>query len=285
MPTEASALPAADERRQSAERTRKTWKPRIRLQDSRAARAALFVVNISTFLTLWEVFARSGVVNVIFLPPPSMIAARLAEAFASGELNQHLAFSARNYVVGVVIAALVGIPLGLAAGSSGILYRVLRPYIWASASLPRMAWLPLLIMIFGYTNTSKLTLIFMAAIFPIIINTMAGVSCVDGSLMTAGKVFGARSIQRYAYIVVPHAIPYIFSGFKQGVARSLAAVVVSEMFGGSRGIGFLMIAASKKFDSAMLFAMLIIIVVAALVVVRGVDFLEAKLAPWQKRAL
>ena len=84
------------------------------------------------------------------------------------------------------------------------------------------------------------------------------------------------------FIVVPHAIPYIFSGFKQGLARSLAAVVVSEMFGGSSGVGYVMILASKRFNSPLLFAMLILIVIAALLIVRGVDFAEDKLAPWRR---
>lgn len=244
--------------------------------------SALFIVNITTFLLAWEIFARAEVVNAIFLPSPTQIAETLVDLVASGELSSHLAFSAKNLALGVGLGALVGIPLGLAAGTSRLFYRLIKPYVWAMASLPRVAWLPLLIMIFGYTNGSKITLIFMAAVFPMIINSLAGVRTVDRDLITAGKVFGAKWHDRYLQIVVPHAIPYIFSGFKQGLARSLAAVVVSEMFGGSQGIGYLMVLAAKRFDSPTLYAMLILVVIAALLIVRGVDWLEAKLAPWRR---
>ena len=253
-----------------------------RIAEKRSFWVMLFVFNISAFTLMWELFTRAEIVNAIFLPPPSEVIRALADGFAAGELDGHIVFSARNFTVGVGIAALVGIPLGLAAGSSRLFYRLVKPYVWAMASLPRVAWLPLLIMIFGYTNGSKLTLIFMAAVFPMIINSLAGVRSVDSNLLVAGRVFGAKWRHRYLHIVVPHAIPYIFSGFKQGLARSLAAVVVSEMFGGSQGVGYVMVLAGKRFDSPLLFAMLILIVIAALLIVRGVDWLENRLAPWRR---
>lgn len=256
----------------------------VRLTERRGFYPFLFVVNMTGFLVMWELFTKAEVVNQIFVPAPSRVTETLWGLFASGELTPHLIFSGTNLATGVGIGAVVGIPLGLAAGSNRFLYRLVRPYVFALAALPRVAWLPLLIMIFGYSNTSKVTLIFMAAFFPMVINSLAGVRTVDPDLLIAGRVFGARWHQRYTHIVVPHAIPYIFSGFKQGLARSLAAAVVSEMFGGSQGIGYLMVLAGKRFDSPTLYAMLVLVVITALVIVRGADLLEARVAPWRRRS-
>lgn len=239
------------------------------------------VVNLTLFFVGWELFARSGVVSSLFLPEPTRMWTALMDEFSRGDLWGHLGYSARNFAIGVLLAVVIGVPLGLAAGSNRLFYRLLSPYIWGMSSVPRIAWLPLLILIFGFSEMSKLILIFISAVFPMIINGLAGVKTVDRTLLTAGKVFGAKWRHRYVKIVLPHALPYIVSGFKQGMTRALAAVVVSEMFGGSQGIGFVIVMAGQRFNVALLYALLVFIVLAALVIVAVVDRLERRLAPWR----
>lgn len=252
-----------------------------RLLGERTFWSAFTAINLSLFFVVWQLIADSGVVSSLFLPAPTDMWIALMKAFDAGELSGHLAYSGRNFAIGILIAAAVGVPLGLAAGSSRGFYRFLSPYIWGMSSVPRVAWLPLLILIFGFSEASKLLLIFISAVFPMIINGLAGVNTVDRTLLTAGKVFGAKWRHRYAKIVLPHALPYIFSGFKQGMTRALAAVVVSEMFGGSQGIGYVIVLAGQRFNVALLYALLVLIVLAALLIVIVVDRLERRLAPWR----
>lgn len=239
------------------------------------------VVQVAAFFAVWELVARSGAISSLFLPRPSAMAAELWRLAGEGGLWSHLRFSLTNFALGVGAGTVVGVVVGLLAGINPFVRRVMNPYLWVMASLPRIAWLPLLLLIFGYSNMSKLTLIFMSAVFPIIINTLAGVRTIDRQLLNAGRIFGARRYEIETLITLPHTLPFIVVGFKQGVTRALAAVVVSEMFGGSQGIGYLIVLAGQRFQTALLFGLLLFFVVLALVVVRVVDVAERRFVGWR----
>lgn len=246
----------------------------------------LVVLNLTTFFILWELFARAGIVNPLFLPRASDMFITLWEGLGSeGTIRENLFISLRLFSMGMLAAAVVGIPLGLIMGASKVVDAIFSPYVWAMASLPRVALMPLLILILGFSDSAKFTLIFLSAIFPIIINCMAGVKTVDPSLVRAGKVFGARKADLYRKVIFPYTLPFIISGLNQGMTRGLVGLVIAEIFGGNSGLGYLTVRAAESFNSPLLFAVLLLLVVFSLTFVQSVRWLENKVAPWRNVAM
>lgn len=244
--------------------------------------AALIVLNLTVFFIAWELFARAEVINPLFLPRASDVFITLYEGLSPGGIIlDHIFISLRLFGIGMAAAAIVGIPIGLIMGASKVVDGIFSPYVWAMASLPRVALMPLLILILGFSDQAKLTLIFLSAIFPIIINCMAGVKTVDQSLVRAGQVFGASKPALYRKVIFPYTLPFIISGLNQGMTRGLVGLVIAEIFGGNSGLGYLTVRASEMFNSPLLYAVLLILVIISLAFVQSVRWLEIKVAPWR----
>lgn len=255
------------------------------MPESRLARWALVALNLAVFFAIWQHVAANEIVNPLFFPEPTEIARAMREGFADGTLGEALAWSMENFAIGMVAAAVVGIPVGLLMGTSPIVYSLLSPYVWAMASLPRVAITPLLILILGFSQWAELTLIFLSALFPIIINCMAGPKTVDPSLLRAGRVFGASKLALYVKVVFPFTLPFIVAGLNQGLTRGLVGMVIAEIFGGNRGLGYVIQRAGEQFDSALLYAGLLLLVVVSLTLVQLLRVLEARVAPWRNQAV
>ena len=182
----------------------------------------------------------------------------------------------------LIIACIIGIPAGLLMGGNKIVEKILSPYVWALASVPRIALVPLFILFLGFSVKMQVTIITLSAVFPIIINSWAGVKTTDKSLLSAAKVFGANRFQLYMKVVLPYTLPFIISGIQQGIGRGLVAVIIAEIFGGSRGLGYLVNRSADTFDSALMYAVLLLLVVVSLCLVQLTRWLEAYVAPWRR---
>jgi ABC-type nitrate/sulfonate/bicarbonate transport system permease component len=242
------------------------------------------VLNLTVFFIVWELFARSEVVSDLFLPRPSDIWAAVVEGFQIGLFQQHLLYSLRNFALGLGLATLVGVPIGLLMGANRVVDSIFSPYVWSMASLPRIALVPLFILILGFSDVMKVSIIFLSAIFPIIINCMAGVKTTDPSLLRAARVFGAGRRQLYTKVVFPFTLPFIISGINQGMTRGLVGLIIAEIFGGNRGLGFLIVRSADTYNSPRLFAVLIMLVIVSLSFVQGIRWVEHKVAPWRREA-
>jgi len=241
------------------------------------------IINFAIFFILWEIIARMGVVSKLLLPPISEVVTETLEMAENGELGRHVSFSATNFTLGFLIAAITGIPLGLLLGASRKLDIILGPYIWAFFSTPRLALLPLITVALGFGMSSKVFLIFIGAFFIIVINTWAGVKTVEQSLVHAGKVFGANRMQIFSKIVVPYTLPFIIVGLRLGVTRAVVVTVVSEMLASSRGMGYVIIRAVDAFNSARLFSMIVLLVIFSMIMVTFLRKLEEWVAPWREK--
>jgi NitT/TauT family transport system permease protein len=249
------------------------------------------VVNISCFFAIWELFARSGAISPLFFPKASSMFVALWNglttsappgAIVSGSIRDHLFYSLSNLGLGLIIACIVGIPAGLLMGGNKIVEKILSPYVWALASVPRIALVPLFILFLGFSVKMQVTIITLAAVFPIIINAWAGVKTTEKSLLSAAKVFGANRRQLYMKVVLPYTLPFIISGIQQGIGRGLVAVIIAEIFGGSRGLGYLVNRSADTFDSALMYAVLFLLVVVSLTLVQATRWLESYVAPWRR---
>ena len=246
--------------------------------------AVITVVNLAVFFVGWQLVARTEIVSPLFLPKPTDIFVALKDGFADGSLFTAIGWSAEHFAIGMGIAIVVGVPLGLLMGSSKVVDAILSPYVWAMASLPRVAIVPLLILILGFSARAEVTLIFLSALFPIMINCMAGPRTVEASLLRAGRVFGANRFQMYVKIVFPYTLPFIISGINQGMTRGLVGMVIAEIFGGNQGLGYVTQRAGETFNAALLYGALFVLVLFSLTFVQTIRWLEVKVAPWRHQA-
>jgi NitT/TauT family transport system permease protein len=249
------------------------------------------VVNLTIFFCIWELFARSGAVSSLFLPTASSMFKALwvgltttapPGAVISGSIRDHLFYSLTNLGGGRVIACAIGVPAGLLMGGNRYVERILSPYVWALASLPRIALVPLFILFLGFTLKMQITIIVLSAVFPIIINAWAGVKTTEKSLLAAAKVFGASRRELYTKVVLPYTLPFIIAGIQQGIGRGLIGVIIAEIFGGSRGLGYLVNRSADTFNSSLMYAVLFLLVVVSLTLIQLTRWLEAYVAPWRR---
>ncbi len=247
-------------------------------------------INLITFFILWELMVIYGEINPLFLPKASEMFAELwvglttrapEGAVFSGSILDHFLHSFKNLMFGLGIACLIGIPGGLLMGGNKYIESILSPYVWALASLPRIALVPLFILFLGFTTKMQVTIIVISAVFPIMINSWAGVKTTEKSLLAAARVFGANRVQLYVKVVLPYTLPFIISGIQQGIGRGLIGVVIAELFGGSNGLGYLIQRSADTFNTAMTFAVLLLLIVMSLSLINFTRWLEAYVAPWR----
>lgn len=247
----------------------------------RFGRALVTIVNVGAFLLLWEWAVASGGIPALFVPRVSDIGRAIGTMANNGQLALHVSYSATNFVWGFGLACIVGIPLGLLMGASRWVDAIFGPYVWALYATPRIALQPLFILWLGFTVESKVLLIFLSAVMPIIITSMDGVKTVDASLLKAARVFGASKLQLYTRVILPFTVPFIMTGLRQGVGRGLIGLLVSEMFGSARGVGYIIARAGQNMDAPEMFAMLVLLVAFSVVLVYVMAVLEKRVAPWR----
>jgi NitT/TauT family transport system permease protein len=243
------------------------------------------VLNLSIFFLIWELVARAELINTLFFPKISDTFSAMWTGFTDGTIPPELWHSISNLLIGLAISAAIGIPVGLFMGASRTADLILSPYVWAMTSLPRVALIPLLILILGFGNEMQLTIIVLSAVFPIMVNCMAGVKTVDPSLVRAGQVFGTNRPQMYLKVILPFTLPFVISGINQGIARGLVGMLIGELLGGGgNGLGFLLDRAGDRFDAPMLYAVLIILAVMSVSLIQFMNWLERRVAPWRDRS-
>jgi NitT/TauT family transport system permease protein len=249
------------------------------------------VINLTVFFCIWELFARSGAVSPLFFPRASSMFEALWNgltttappgAVVSGSIRDHLLYTLTDLGIGLAIACVVGIPAGLLMGGNRYVEKIFSPYVWALASLPRIALVPLFILFLGFTVKMQITIVTLSAVFPIIINAWAGVKTTDKSLLAAARVFGASRWELYTKVVLPFTLPFIISGIQQGIGRGLVGVIIAEIFGGSHGLGYLVDRSADTFNSALMYAVLFLLVVVSLTLIQITRWLEAYVAPWRQ---
>jgi NitT/TauT family transport system permease protein len=252
--------------------------------------SVITIINLTVFFVGWEIFARSGIVNNIFIPRPSDMFETLWLGLTQptpivtvgGNLADHVLYSLRNLAIGVVIACVIGIPLGLLMGANRWVGTILSPYVWAISSMPRIALVPLFIIFLGFSVEMHLSIIVLSAVFPIMINSWAGVKTTDTSLLAAARVFGAKRLHLYTKVIFPFTLPFIIVGIQQGIGRGLVGLTIAEILGGSRGIGFLIVRSADSFNAPLMFGVLFILVMVSLGLIQITRWTEAKVAPWRR---
>ncbi len=241
----------------------------------------VFVIEIVFIILIWQ-FLQGGIeiFPIKFVPAPSGIFTELVDLLGDTRTYDHILYSLRSFVVGYVLAAVVGITVGLLVGGSKLAELTIGPLVWTSYAVPRSALAPMIIVWFGLGLMSKVTLVFLLAVFPIIINTMEGVRHVDKTLVNAGKVFGGSTMQILRKIVVPALLPFILIGLRIAVVRGFIGVLLGEFLGSFKGLGKILNTASYNFETARALAIVVILIFLANVTMFLVSSIKKWVAPW-----
>lgn len=247
-------------------------------------RAALGVSSIALLLLAWEVFARSGAVTPFMLPPLSAVLARIWSDALGGELWLNIAVTLYRALAGFLIAAVAGVALGLLMANNRVANWFFDPIISAGFPMPKIAFLPIIILWFGLYDFSKISMIVFDAIFPVITATVAGLQGVERELLWSARNMGASERQIVWQVKLPAALPQILTGLQVALPITLIVAVVVEMAMGGYGLGGAMMTASRFANSPAVFAGIVEIAAVGYIVVKGMAMLRRRLLLWHAEA-
>ena len=233
-------------------------------------------------LLLWELSARTGLIDTRFFPAPTSIVGQGGDLAGSGELWGHLSASLQRLLWGSLLGGIPALLIGIAMG----LYRPIRaaidPLISATYPIPKSAILPLILLIFGLGEASKIVMVALGVFFPVVINTISGVMQIDKIYLDVGKNFRASRWQTFRTVALPGALPSIMAGIKLGIGMGLILIAIAEMVGAKTGIGFMIWDAWQILSVETMYVGLIVISILGFLLTLILNEIEGWILPWKQ---
>lgn len=241
---------------------------------------AVRVASAIVVLVLWEIFGRR--INPLFMSYPSAIAGASVELLLAGEIQRQAAGSLQVFAVGLSGALLLGIVVGLLMGRYRLAEYLLDPYVYALDATPRVALIPLLLLWFGLGDASKIAIVFLSGLFPVLMNTFSGVRTVSAHLVEVGQAYGAGERKIFTKIILPASLPFIMTGVRLSVGRALIGIITAEMFAAVTGMGALLVRYSSALATDKFFVPVIFLSLLGVALSATVERLQKRLAPWKE---
>jgi ABC-type nitrate/sulfonate/bicarbonate transport system permease component len=261
-------------------------KPQGTVRQRLYQRSERFVIGgaaLVTILLVWELTARTGLVNPLLISSPSAVALAGYTLFADGEIWNDLEVSATEFLIGYGFAAAIGIPLGVATGWYRRVSYLLAPFIDTLNAVPRITLLPLIVIWFGIGIWSKVVVVFLGAVIPIAISTHSGVKTNEARFLNVARSFGASEFKVFSSIILPGTVPFIFTGLKYGSGRALLGVVAGELYAATAGLGFMIGQAGNTLQTDVLFFGVLLFTAAGLACVAVLDWFERRFEIWRPK--
>jgi ABC-type nitrate/sulfonate/bicarbonate transport system permease component len=249
---------------------------------------SLSVLSPLLLLALWEGLARVNVIDTRFFPAPSSIFAVLGQMlrpstqFPNGELLTHLTISLQRIAIGFLIGVIPGVFVGLAMGLFSPIRAIIQPLVDGTFPIPKIAVLPLFIMIFGIGEESKYAIIATAVIYLVLINTAAGVRNIERIYLDVGKNYHASKLMMFTDVALPGALPMIAAGIKLSMGVALLVIVSAEFVGAKSGLGYLIWTSWQVFQVEKMYVGLVVIALVGFVTAVALSWLERWLIPWRR---
>lgn len=267
-----------EKRKHALEIDRQEWQ---QLQAKERRKQLLTIASPIFILIVWEVFSRTGVLDIRFFPPPTAVLTTFYELLTSGVLVTHISISLYRIVGGFLLGVIPGIIIGLLMG----LYKPIRyfvsPIVMAFMPIPTLALMPIFIILFGIGDLSKVITIAGSVFFPVVINTAAGVMNIDSIYIDVAKNYGASKTSFFFKIALPGSLPVMLEGIQMGQAIALLTIVAAEMMGATSGIGFLIWTSYKAFLLKEMYVGLMLISFFGYLFSLLLRSLQKKLVPWR----
>ncbi|ENZ7707173.1 taurine ABC transporter permease TauC [Klebsiella aerogenes] len=245
----------------------------------------LSVATLAVLLAIWWAVTALQLISPLFLPSPWQVLQKLLtiagpQGFMDATLWQHLAASLTRIAIALVLAAIVGVPVGIAMGLSPTVRGILDPLIELYRPVPPLAWLPLVIIWFGIGETPKILLIYLVIFAPVVMSTLAGVKSAQQVRVRAAQSLGASRAQVLWLVILPGALPEILTGLRIGLGVGWSTLVAAELIAATRGLGFMVQSAGEFLATDVVLAGIAVIAIIAFVLELGLRALQRRLTPW-----
>lgn len=237
----------------------------------------LGLIGLLLFVIIWELVSRMEIIDPFFISAPSQVILSLFDLFMSGEIYPHLLISGKEFFFGFSLAIFIGIILGIIISSSRYLDNLTKPFITATYNTPRIILMPLILIWFGIGIFSKVFLIFLIAVFPILINTITAAKNVDQDLILMAKSFNASRFIIFTKVIFPSSLPYILAGINLSIGRALTGIIVGELYGARGGVGYLASYYGQTFQIEKLMAVILIFILFSLFLTNFVGYISKRL--------
>jgi len=235
-------------------------------------------------LLTWELAAQLGFIDTRFFPAPSSIMRALFAIAQSGELWEDTSISLQRLFFGFLLGGIPALVLGIVMGISRPIRAFVDPLIAATYPIPKSSILPLILLIFGLGEMSKVMMVAIGVFYPIAINSTAGVLQINRVYLDVGKSFRANPLATFRTIALPGALPFIMTGVKLGAGLGLILIAIAEMVGAKSGIGYMIWSAWETFSVERMYVGLFVIAIIGFVMTLGLNELERWLIPWKTDA-
>ncbi|WP_440951009.1 ABC transporter permease [Methanosphaerula subterraneus] len=240
---------------------------------------------ILAFLLLWETISRTGIVDSSFLPPFSEVAVAFVNLLLSGELVKQTAVSLQRAALGFGLAMLVSIPLGLMMGWFKWFERFTDPLVQTLRNVPSLALLPIFILFLGIGEESKIAIIFWGSLWATLLNTINGVKSVDPILIKSARSMSASNTMLFSKVILPSAVPSIFTGMRLSATHSILILIAAEMIGASAGLGYLILSAEYSFNIKNMYVGIITLALLGITVNYILLNLESRATKWKEAVI
>ncbi len=236
--------------------------------------------SVLVFLAVWEFYGRRT--DPLLFTYPTAIADAFVKLLASGELVRQLLVSLSALAAGFGLSLVLGVVLGLAMGRSRVAEAIFEPHINALYATPQVALTPLLMMWLGLGFSVKVSVVFLFAFFPVLINTASGAKNVSASMIEVGRAYLASRRQILFKVVLPAALPFIMSGVRIAVGRGIVGMIVAELFTAITGLGAMLSLYGNIFETAKMFVVIIVLAILGVSLIHAAQMLERKMARWKE---
>jgi NitT/TauT family transport system permease protein len=233
-------------------------------------------------LIAWELVGRYLLTSKLMFAPFSVVMREFAKLWATGELEQDMLVSFTELAIGLTISAVVGVVVGSLIAVSNAVGEHLDPLINGLYATPLVAFSPILILVFGIGPPAIVAIVFLLAVFPILINTTAGIRSTDTSLIEAARSFSASRFEIFRLVLLPSALPFIVAGLRLGMGRGLVGIFVGELSGARKGLGYLISVSSQVFNVPAMFVGVLVLAAAGVLFGAILEYVELKIAPWRQ---
>ena len=237
-------------------------------------------LSLVIFFVIWEVISDFGIIEAYIISSPSEIYLAAIWLFNNGFWND-IAVSTIEFSLGFSLALLVGIVGGIVLGWYDKVHAIFNYFISALYATPRVALMPILIIWLGLGMSSKVAIVFLGAVFPILVNVITGIRAVDSNLLKCARSFGASDRQIFYSIALPNSLPFILTGIRLAIGRGLVGIVVGELVASTAGVGHMMSVAASTFQTDKVFVGIILISTTGIILTSVMKYLEGHFSKWK----
>lgn len=251
-----------------------------------AIRRLTATATVVVVLSAWFIGSRLGWIPAYSFPTPEQFAAAMkqlawGDGFGDGRLHEHVLQSVKLILMGFFAATAVGVPLGLWMGWSRRAEAIINPLFLLIRPIPALAWIPLAIVWLGLDDAAKVMILWFAAFVPAVINSFTGVRNIERPIIEASRMLGVRGFALAKDVIVPGALPSIFTGLRLALQGCLTALVAAELLGAILGIGKVLYQAGLDIYPAMILSGMVAVAVVGFALTAILDFVETRSMPWR----